>query len=72
MQKRQMHLPVFVGGKLNRVPDGSNTSLPVDIANEIAAAGAVVCPRVESMIDRLVDIARAKLPEVLLTDANRR
>jgi methylmalonyl-CoA mutase cobalamin-binding subunit len=71
MQKRQMHLPVFVGGKLNRVPDGSNTSLPVDIANEIAAAGAVVCPRVESMIDRLVDIARAKLPEVLLTDARK-
>jgi hypothetical protein len=24
------------------------------------------------MIDRLVDIARAKLPKVMLTDANRR
>ena len=39
-----MQLPVFIGGKLNRIPDGSNTSLPVDVRSELAAAGAIVCP----------------------------
>jgi len=46
-------VPIFVGGKLNRVPEGSNTSLPVDIRNELAAAGAVVCPGVETMLERI-------------------
>jgi methylmalonyl-CoA mutase cobalamin-binding subunit len=58
MNERDMQLPVFVGGKLNRIPDGSNTSLPVDVRNELAAAGAIVCPDVESMLERLAAMAR--------------
>jgi methylmalonyl-CoA mutase cobalamin-binding subunit len=61
MKKRQHQLPLFVGGKLNRIPDGSNTSLPVDIRNELTAAGAIVCPNVELMLDRLPEIAGRKL-----------
>jgi methylmalonyl-CoA mutase cobalamin-binding domain/chain len=55
MQQRGMDLPVFVGGKLNRVPDGSNSSLPVDVTREIAEAGAVVCPTVQTMVAMLAD-----------------
>jgi hypothetical protein len=50
-------VPVFVGGKLNHIPDGSNTSLPVDISKELAAAGAIVCSGVEIMLERMSAIA---------------
>ena len=57
MDERKMQLPVFVGGKLNRIPDGSNTSLPVDVRGELTEAGAIVCPDVESMLARLTVMA---------------
>ena len=61
MSEREIELPVFVGGKLNRIPDGSNTSLPVDIRHELTNAGAIVCPSVELMLDRLAEIAKHAL-----------
>ncbi|HKG74722.1 MAG TPA: cobalamin-dependent protein [Aestuariivirgaceae bacterium] len=56
--ERGTDLPVFIGGKLNRIPDGTNTSLPVDISKEIAAAGAIVCTAVDGMITQLLQVAR--------------
>jgi len=53
MDKLGVGAPIFIGGKLNCVPDGSNTSLPVDISEELTAAGAVVCPGVETMLERM-------------------
>jgi len=50
-------IPVFIGGKLNRVPDGSNSSLPVDVSQEISATGAIVCPGVETMLAGIAEIA---------------
>ena len=41
---------VFVGGRLNAVPDGSNTGLPVEIVTALENTGAVVCARVEDML----------------------
>jgi methylmalonyl-CoA mutase cobalamin-binding subunit len=58
LKQRDLILPVFIGGKLNRVPDGSNTSLPVDVTREITETGAIVCPTVEAMVAKLVDRAR--------------
>jgi hypothetical protein len=49
--------PIFIGGKLNRVPDGSNTSLPVDASPEITAAGATVCPDVQVLLDNLARLS---------------
>ena len=60
LDARNSALPVFIGGKLNRVPDGSNTSLPVDISDELASAGATVCKSVDSMIASLGEMARAR------------
>jgi hypothetical protein len=62
MKERALQVPVFIGGKLNRIPDGSNTSLPVDIRDELSATGAIVCSSVPVMLAGLADIARAKLP----------
>ena len=44
---------VFVGGRLNSVPDGSNTGLLVDIEKILAAKGVVVCGCVEDMLNIL-------------------
>jgi methylmalonyl-CoA mutase cobalamin-binding domain/chain len=61
MRKLNMDMPVFIGGKLNRVPEGSNTSLPVDISDEVAQAGALVCPSVETMLGQLAEIAQGAI-----------
>lgn len=53
MAKARLDIPVFVGGRLNQVPDGSNTSLPVDVGEELAERGAVVCRRIEDMLQGL-------------------
>ena len=51
-------VPIFVGGKLNEVPDGSPSSMPEDVTRELDELGAVVCLRVEDMLGRLVEMAR--------------
>ena len=54
MERIGLDIPVFVGGRLNQIPVGSNTSLPVDVSAELAQAGAQVCHDVREMLDRLV------------------
>lgn len=56
-------IPVLIGGRLNQVPQGSNTSLPVDVTSELAAAGAVVCLEVEDAVPALI-AAKARKPDV--------
>ena len=50
--------PVFIGGKLNQVPENTNTSLPVDVSEDIRRAGALPCQTVSDMIAGLVTLAR--------------
>ena len=38
-----VNVPVLIGGRLNQIPEGSNSSLPVDVGDELAQAGALVC-----------------------------
>lgn len=59
MKRRNLDIPIFIGGKLNRIPDGSNSSLPVDISSELTDIGAIVCPTVDAMLARLM-----RLPKV--------
>lgn len=53
LDRLSLDLPVFIGGKLNQVPEDSADSLPVDISGELAALGAIVCLRVEDMLAAL-------------------
>ncbi|MFX0125560.1 MAG: cobalamin-dependent protein [Candidatus Hodarchaeota archaeon] len=46
-------IPIFVGGKLNQIPDDSPTSLPIDVTKELGAMGAIVCHQVEDMLENL-------------------
>ncbi|MEE4238139.1 MAG: hypothetical protein V2I51_15570 [Anderseniella sp.] len=43
-------IPVLIGGRLNQVPETSNTSLPVDVGDQLAAAGAIVCREIEDAV----------------------
>ena len=54
MRTLEISIDVYIGGRLNVVPDGSNTGIPVDDLNALQKAGAMTCERVEDM---LIDIA---------------
>jgi hypothetical protein len=47
-------IPVLIGGRLNQVPDSSNTSLPVDVGDQLTAAGALVCREIEDAVPALL------------------
>lgn len=51
--------PVLIGGRLNQIPDGSNTSLPVDVGDQLAAAGALVCRTASALVPRLQALRKA-------------
>ncbi|MEL6793410.1 MAG: hypothetical protein AAFP78_08145, partial [Pseudomonadota bacterium] len=42
-------VPILIGGKINQVPEGSNTSLPVDVSSELTEEGAVVCRSIDDL-----------------------
>jgi hypothetical protein len=47
-------VPVLVGGRLNQVPSGSNTSLPMDVSRELESEGAIVCREIEDAVPSLL------------------
>jgi methylmalonyl-CoA mutase cobalamin-binding subunit len=51
-------IPVLIGGRLNQIPDTSNTSLPVDVGEQLAAAGAIVCREIEDAVPALLTSAK--------------
>jgi methylmalonyl-CoA mutase cobalamin-binding subunit len=57
---RGLAIPLLVGGRLNQIPESSNSSLPVEVAEELAAAGATVCPTVEAALPSLLALARGR------------
>ncbi len=50
--------PVIFGGRINQIPETSNTSLPVDVADDIRSTGAFVCKNLEGMVPILVALSR--------------
>ena len=51
-------LGVIVGGRLNQIGTQSNSGLPVDVSEEIDAAGALACDSLDMvlpLLDRLSD-----------------
>jgi methylmalonyl-CoA mutase cobalamin-binding subunit len=60
MTSSGLEMPIFIGGKLNRVPEHSPSSMPVDVTDDLRALGVRVCLRVEDMLAELVGMAREK------------
>jgi len=70
MAKLKLDVPVFIGGRLNRIPDASNTSLPIDVTAEISETGAIVCGNLDDMLVKLEAMARERMaPEAGAEDA---
>ena len=56
LKARGASLPVCIGGRLNQIPEDSNSGLPVDVSAEIAALGVTPCATPEDLakwLDRL-------------------
>jgi methylmalonyl-CoA mutase cobalamin-binding subunit len=60
LRSRGITVPILIGGRLNQIPAGSNSSLPVDVGEELATAGAIVCRAASDLPERLAQIARIK------------
>jgi len=58
LRRRGIDMPVLVGGRLNQIPPNSNTSLPVDVAGELALAGAAVCREIGDAVPVLRRLAQ--------------
>ncbi len=56
LKRLDLDLPVIFGGRLNQIPQASNTSMPVDVSEDIISAGAFVCEKPEDAIALLAKI----------------
>jgi hypothetical protein len=46
-------MAVLVGGRLNEVPDDSNSGLPVDVTDDLKALGCLTCRDLDELRDVL-------------------
>ena len=53
IERLNLNIPIFVGGRINQIPESSNTSLPVDVSDKVRALGVVVCKDMTDMLERL-------------------
>lgn len=53
-------IPVLIGGRLNQIPEGSNSSLPRDVGDELTAAGALVCREANELLPTLAALAQKR------------
>jgi methylmalonyl-CoA mutase cobalamin-binding subunit len=60
MTRIGLEKPIFIGGKLNQVPEDSQTSMPEDVTDNLRELGVRVCLRVEDMLVALVKMAGEK------------
>ena len=53
-------VPILIGGRLNQIPENSNTSLPVDVSAELALEGVTVCKELEDVVPALLHLQDTK------------
>lgn len=58
MERLGLTIPVLIGGRLNQIPEGSNSSLPRDVGDDLAAAGALVCRTAAELAPTLARFAQ--------------
>jgi len=51
-------LPILIGGRLNQISDGSNSSLPVDVTERLRDRGALICDTVEAAVPALLRVRK--------------
>jgi len=58
MERIELDVPVFLGGKLNQVDDSSESGMPEDASRELQAMGIVTCSDVEEMLEALARMGK--------------
>lgn len=58
-----LDLPVLIGGRLNQIPGGSNSSLPMDVGDRLAAEGALVCRTAADLLPALAALRQSRAGE---------
>ncbi|GLS87165.1 hypothetical protein GCM10010873_21390 [Cypionkella aquatica] len=61
LDRHGLTTPILIGGRLNQIPEGSNTSLPQDVGDQLAAEGALVCRDAAELVPNLQQIAARRL-----------
>jgi len=59
-----VRMPVLIGGRLNQIPEDSNSGLPVDVKADIEALGALPCETPEAMtgfIEKFIEKSREEI-----------
>jgi len=54
LANQAVKIPILIGGRLNQIPEGSNTSLPVDVTGKLREKGAVICNEIEDAVPALL------------------
>ncbi|MGI9316316.1 MAG: cobalamin-dependent protein [bacterium] len=65
-------IPVLIGGQLNEIPEDTDNSLPVSVADQLEQEGAHVCNGVLDAIPILITISNDKASDKATTDRRRR
>jgi methylmalonyl-CoA mutase cobalamin-binding subunit len=60
LQRLDIRPLIFVGGRLNQIPDNSPNSMPVDVSEDLHALGAYVCLKPEDMLHQLRDLVEPR------------
>lgn len=59
LRRAGIAVPILIGGRLNQIPQGSNSSLPVDVGGQLAEAGALVCREAAELAGALGSLRRS-------------
>jgi methylmalonyl-CoA mutase cobalamin-binding subunit len=51
---------IFIGGRLNQIPDNSANSMPVDVSDDLRVLGAYVCLKPEDMLMQLRELVEPR------------
>jgi methylmalonyl-CoA mutase cobalamin-binding subunit len=57
---RGLNPAICIGGRLNQIPEGSNSSLPVEVGKELGDAGVCVCREIEDIVEPLLSLTRER------------
>lgn len=60
LQRQQIAPMIFIGGRLNQIPENTENSMPVDVTDELRALGAYSCVRVEDMLVELREVVEPR------------
>lgn len=60
LQRLEISPLIFIGGRLNQIPDNAANSMPVDVSGDLKNLGAYVCLKPEDMLAQLRELVEPR------------